>query len=176
LLIRVIDVHGRQILHLLLRDAEPDTATETSHLVERDSHVLVRPPVPLFDKHMGHLTVARVDAERMELPDVAVGRVDVVAAALFYFARRDDVNGSFSGIRGIVPPFTTSPPPLSPAMSEYLYRRDMARHELGQSLIGGAEIPCEQTVLVHAKVSTVLTGSYLPAVSRVQVALLACGP
>jgi hypothetical protein len=42
---------------------------------------------------VGHLAVAWVDAERMDLPDVAIGGVNVVAAALLHLARRDDVYG-----------------------------------------------------------------------------------
>lgn len=61
----VIAIHGRQVLHLLLGDVEPDTVVEPSYFVERDSHFLVTPQVPLFEEHVGHLVGARVDAERL---------------------------------------------------------------------------------------------------------------
>jgi len=38
--VRVIDVHGRQVLHPLHGDAEADTVVSPSHGVDRDSHFL----------------------------------------------------------------------------------------------------------------------------------------
>ena len=46
---RVIDVHGRQVLHLLSGDVELDTVVDPSHGADRDSHFLAAPQVPLLE-------------------------------------------------------------------------------------------------------------------------------
>ena len=66
LLARVIDVRLRQVLYLLFGDVEMDTGGKSGHIVGGDSHFLVTPQMPLFEKyvHVGHLMCAGVDAER----------------------------------------------------------------------------------------------------------------
>src|SRR5260370_37196974 len=89
--LRGIAACPRQVLYLLPGEAEPDAVVEPGHLVERDGDVLARPQMPFPDQHVGHLAAARVDAQGVDLPDVAVGGMDVVTAALFHLARRDDI-------------------------------------------------------------------------------------
>jgi len=43
---RVMDVHRRQVLHLLLGDAEPDTVIDPGHYADGDSHFLAAPQGP----------------------------------------------------------------------------------------------------------------------------------
>ena len=93
----MIDVHRRQVPYLLPGDAESDTAVEPGHLVERDGDIPATPRVPLPEQHVGQLAAARVDPEGADLPDVAVGGVDVIAAVFLDLARRDDVDGLLLG-------------------------------------------------------------------------------
>jgi hypothetical protein len=75
----VIDVHGRQALYLLLGDVELDTVlADPHHGADRHSHFLAAKHVPLPEGHVGHLVVSGVDDEAADLPDVAVGGMDVV--------------------------------------------------------------------------------------------------
>jgi hypothetical protein len=43
----MIDVHGRQVLHVLFGDVEADTVVDPRHGADRDSHVVAAPQVPL---------------------------------------------------------------------------------------------------------------------------------
>lgn len=80
LLAWVIDVPVRQLLHLLLGNIEMNAARKSGHPIGGDSHFLVTPQTPLFEKYVyaGHLVRAGVDAERTELPDLAVGGMDLI--------------------------------------------------------------------------------------------------
>jgi hypothetical protein len=84
LLAWVIDVPVRQLLHLLLGDIETNAARKSGHTIGGDSHFLVTPQTPLFEKyvHVGHLVRAGVDAERTELPDLAVAGMDLITMVL----------------------------------------------------------------------------------------------
>ena len=44
----VIDVHGRQVLYLLLGDVEADAVVNPCHGADRDSHFLAAPQMPLL--------------------------------------------------------------------------------------------------------------------------------
>src|ERR1019366_427119 len=76
LLVQMIDVHRRQLLHLVLGDAEPDTVVDSGHGADRDSYLLAAPQMPLLEQHMGYPVVARIDDEPLDKPDRAVGGVD----------------------------------------------------------------------------------------------------
>src|ERR1700680_1759927 len=92
----MMGVHGRQVRHLLLGDVEPDTVVEAGHGVDWDSYFLVTPQVvPLLEEHGGHVVVVTVDAERVDLPDVPVAGMDVIAAPHLHLALRDDVDGFY---------------------------------------------------------------------------------
>src|ERR1700728_1850117 len=86
-------VGRRQVLHLLPGEAERDAVVEPGDLVERDGDLLASPQVPLAEQHVGHPAAGRVEAERAQLADVAVGGVHVIAVVLLDLARRDDVDG-----------------------------------------------------------------------------------
>ena len=62
----MIDVPLRQVLYLLPGDVEMDAAGKSGHIRRGDSHFLVTPQMPLFEKYVrvGHLVRAGVDAER----------------------------------------------------------------------------------------------------------------
>jgi hypothetical protein len=95
----VIDVAVRQLLHLLLGDVEMDAAGKSGHTIGGESHFLVTPQMPIFEKyvHVGYLVRAGVDGKRTELPDLAVGGMDV--AALFLLLGREEPRNEvhFSG-------------------------------------------------------------------------------
>jgi hypothetical protein len=57
----VIDVHGRQILHVLLGDGELDAFAGAGHRADRDSHFLTAPQMTLLQEHMGDVMAARVE-------------------------------------------------------------------------------------------------------------------
>src|ERR1700722_13753776 len=59
--VRVIDVHGRQVLHLLLGDREPDAAARAGHGADRDGYLLTAPQMALLEEHVGHVAAAPVD-------------------------------------------------------------------------------------------------------------------
>src|SRR5579859_6836401 len=74
--IRVIDVHRRQVMHLLLRHAEPDTILDASHGADRDRHLLAAPQVPLLEEHVGHAMIAGIDDESLDPANFSVLGVD----------------------------------------------------------------------------------------------------
>src|ERR1039457_6514827 len=73
----VINVHGRQVFHLVFGEAEMDKESpELSHGADRDSHFLAAPHVPLLEEHVGYMVAARFHDQPLDLPDLAVGRTD----------------------------------------------------------------------------------------------------
>ena len=89
----VIDVHGRQVLHLLLGDRELDAVAGAGHRADRDSYFLAAPQVALLEEHMGHVVIAGVDEEALDPADVAVGGVDRFAAADLHLSQGNAVAG-----------------------------------------------------------------------------------
>src|ERR1022692_1924831 len=63
---RVIDDHGRQVLHLLLGNAELDAVVDPGDGADRDGYFLAAEHVPLLQEHMGHVVVARVDDKPLD--------------------------------------------------------------------------------------------------------------
>ena len=56
----VINVHGRQVFHLVFGEAEMDKESpDLGHSADRDSHVLAAPDVPLLEEHVGYMVAAR---------------------------------------------------------------------------------------------------------------------
>jgi hypothetical protein len=88
-----MDVDGRQVLHLLLGDVEPDAVVDAGDRADRDGHFLASPQMPLLEEHMGHMVVSRVDDQALDPPDIAVGGVDVLVPAHGHLAQRDLVLG-----------------------------------------------------------------------------------
>ena len=99
--IRVMDVHRRQVLHLLLGDVEPDTVVDPGHDADRDGHFLAAPQVPLLEQYMGHAVTVRVDDQPLDFPDVTVGGMDMLAAAHLHLVQGDGVVGD--GLGNVVP-------------------------------------------------------------------------
>jgi len=87
----VIDVHGRQVLHLLLGDVEPDSVLNSGHGTDRDGDFLVPPQMALLEQHVAHPVIARVDEEALHPPDVPIDGMDTVTGAELYLAPRDNV-------------------------------------------------------------------------------------
>jgi hypothetical protein len=78
---RVIDVRGRQILHLLRGDVEVKSVrTDPSHRGTRDEHCPAAQQVALPEEHKGHAAGAGIDDDPLEVPDVAVLCVHVLTA------------------------------------------------------------------------------------------------
>jgi len=90
---RVMDVHGWQVLHLLLSEVEPDTVIDPGHGTDRDGHFLTAPHVSLLEEHVGHVVAFRVDDQPLDFPDVAVGGMDVLTATHLHLVQRDGVVG-----------------------------------------------------------------------------------
>ncbi len=56
----MINVHGRQVLYLLLGDVEPDAVVDARHRADRDRDFPAAPQVSLLEKDVGHVAGARV--------------------------------------------------------------------------------------------------------------------
>jgi hypothetical protein len=52
---------GRQVLHLLLGQVEPDPVLDLSHRAGRDGDFPASPQMPFPEQHVGHPVVARID-------------------------------------------------------------------------------------------------------------------
>ena len=92
----VINVHGRQVFHLVSGDAEMDKESpDLSHSADRDSHILAAPHVPLLEEHVGYMVAARFHDQPLDLPYLAVGRTDGQPAVYLYLAEWDGVDGDF---------------------------------------------------------------------------------
>jgi hypothetical protein len=73
---------GRQVLDLLLGDAEIDAVLAGSRYgADRDRHYLAAEHVSLLEEHMGDLMAGGVDDDPLDLPDGAVGGMDVLTGA-----------------------------------------------------------------------------------------------
>src|SRR6202050_2571939 len=99
LLAPILSALVRQVLNLLLGEVEIYAVAESGDVAGRDGHFLVMPPA-FLEQHANvrHPVTAGVDAERTELPYVAVGGMNMIATALFLLGRgeeqRDEVDGS----------------------------------------------------------------------------------
>jgi hypothetical protein len=92
----VINVHGRQVFHLVFGEAEMDKKSpDLSHSTDRDSHFLAAPRVPLLEEHVGYIVAARFHDQSLDLPYLAVGRTDGQSAAYVYLTEWDGVDGDF---------------------------------------------------------------------------------
>jgi hypothetical protein len=90
----VINVHGRQVFHLVSGEAEMDKhGPDLRHGADRDSHVFAARHVPLLEEHVGYLAAVRFHDQPLDLPDLAVGRTDGQAAVYVYRAGWDGVDG-----------------------------------------------------------------------------------
>ena len=90
----MINVHGRQVFHLVFGEAELDKESpDLSHSADRDSHFLVAPQVPFLEEHMGYMMAASFHDQPLDLPYLAVGRKDGLGAVYLYLAEWDGVHG-----------------------------------------------------------------------------------
>lgn len=71
-----------------------DAGAKSGDAAGRDTHFLVPPEMRASEKraHMGHPARAGVDAQRAELPDLTVGRMDMIAAPLLILGRKEHRN------------------------------------------------------------------------------------
>jgi len=89
-----------QVLYLLLGDVELDAIlVDSGHGANRDRHALTGEHMSLLEEHVGDLVAAGVDNEPLDLPDVTVGGVDVIAAAHSYLSGGKGVVGDGRGVR-----------------------------------------------------------------------------
>ena len=86
----MINVHGRQVLYLLLGDVEPDAVVDARHRADRDRDFPAAPQVSLLEKDVGHVAGARVGDKPLQEADVAVGGMDMLAAAHSSMCGRPD--------------------------------------------------------------------------------------
>ena len=87
----VVSAGWGQILHLLLGDVEPDSFGGPGHGADRDGDLLAPPQMALLEQHVGHVMIARVDEEPLDLADLAVHGMDVVTGTDLCFTHGDDV-------------------------------------------------------------------------------------
>src|SRR6204780_2967638 len=89
----MLDVHRRQVLNLLLGDAEADAIVrvDLGDGADRDGHLFLAPQVPLLQQHVGYAAGFPVDDQALDTADGAVGGVHVLAAAHLDFASRGRV-------------------------------------------------------------------------------------
>jgi hypothetical protein len=88
-----IDVHLRQVLHLLFCQVDLDALGDPGHGVDRNGHLLAAPQMPLLQQHVRHVMAGGVDDQPFDLADVAVGGINVLAALHLHLARGDRVVG-----------------------------------------------------------------------------------
>jgi hypothetical protein len=140
----VINVHGRQVFHLVFGEAEMDKKSpDLSHSADRDSHFLAAPPVPL-EEHVGYVVAARFHDQSLDLPYLAVGRTDGQFAADVYLAGWDGVDSDLPrGFRSARAAHTGHKSSEGRRKKVHPTRRVFApggveiRHDLG--LLGGLE-------------------------------------
>lgn len=89
----VVDVHRRQFLNVVFRDVELNSVRNAHHCADRDRHFPFAPEVSLLEQHVRDVMVAGVDDESLDFPDIAIRRVNVLAAAHGDLAERDGVVG-----------------------------------------------------------------------------------
>src|SRR5487761_548832 len=122
----VIDVHRRQVLHLLLADAQPDAAAGAGHRAHRDGHFPAAPQVTLLQEHVSHVPAVAVDDEPLDPADVAVGGRDGIAAPHVHLPLRDGVRGN--DLRDVPAAYATQ------AAAQAAARAQGAAH--GQAVVG----------------------------------------
>jgi hypothetical protein len=100
----VINVHGQQIFHLVLGEAEMDKESpDLGHGADRDGHFLAAPDVPLLEEHVGYTVAARFHDQSLDLPYLSVRRTDGQFATYVYLAGWDAVDGDpLARIAGIM--------------------------------------------------------------------------
>src|SRR5215472_7313278 len=141
---RVINVHRRQVPHVVLGEVEPDTVLGPGDGADRDGYLLAPPQVPLLEQHVGHVVVAQVDDEPFHVADLAVGGMGAIAAAHLHLAQRNGVVGDGLRDPGDYVPFDPGgPAQAQPWLGEHLFRAvgriaPGPRHEL--RLLGGVEL------------------------------------
>ena len=77
---RVIDIDGRQVLHIQLRNLEPDAVFDVRHRADWDGHFLLTPEVPLLQEYVSDLVGLAVDDQPLDPSDISVGRTDVLSS------------------------------------------------------------------------------------------------
>ena len=86
--------YGGQVFHLVSGEAEVDEqGPDLSYGINRDSHFLAAPHVPLLEEHVGYMVAARFHDQPLDLPYLAVGRTDGQPAVYLYLAEWDGVDG-----------------------------------------------------------------------------------
>src|ERR1700683_3340327 len=148
LLAPIVSALGRQVLNRLLGEAEIYAVAESGDVAGRDGHFLVAPQA-FLEQHanVGYPVTAGVDAERAELPYVAVGGMNMIATALFLLGRGEEQSDEGAGSRGQLTAnwraLGAVPARLivraSPALRDHLHRTG-ARKDLRERFLGGAEV------------------------------------
>src|ERR1700689_3906409 len=137
LLAPILSALVRQVLNLLLGEVEIYAVAESGDVAGRDGHFLVMPQAFLEQyANVRHPVTVGVDAERTELPYVAVGGMNMIATALFLLGRgeeqRDEVDGSRDHL-------TANRRALDAAPAR-LPHRARAREDLRERFLSGAEV------------------------------------
>src|ERR1700683_5404615 len=91
--VRSVDIHSRQVLHLLFGERDSDAIVDPGHRADRDGDLFATAQVPLLEKDMGDVVVASVEDDPLDPSDVAVGGVHLLASSYGYLAEREGVIG-----------------------------------------------------------------------------------
>src|SRR5262249_61637797 len=84
----VVDVHRRQVLDVVLGEAELDAlVADLGHGRDRDGDLLPAPQVAFLEEHVRHVLAARVDDQPLDPPDAAVGGADGIIAVYRHLAQ-----------------------------------------------------------------------------------------
>jgi hypothetical protein len=68
----VIDLHRRQVFHLVLRETDLDTIVDAGPGADRNGDFFFTPEVSFVEQDVGHVVGARIDDESPDAPDAAV--------------------------------------------------------------------------------------------------------
>jgi uncharacterized repeat protein (TIGR01451 family) len=88
-----VEVYRRQVLDVLLGDLELYAVGGAGHRADRDGYLLAAPQVAFLEEHMGDVVAAGVDDQALDLADVTVSGMHVLAAAYGYLSHRNGVVG-----------------------------------------------------------------------------------
>src|ERR1035441_6322021 len=99
---RVLDIDGREPLDLVPAECYLDELADAFHGADRNRHRLLAPQVSLIEQDVGHVVVAGIDHEPLDLPDRPVGGRHVLAAAHVDIAQRNLGIGDLTGTKPVV--------------------------------------------------------------------------
>jgi hypothetical protein len=86
-----IDVEGRQLLCVALRDVQADAVVDCGHGADRNSDFLAAPQMALLKEDMGYVVITRIENKPVDSPDGAVRGIDPLISSHLHLVQRDRV-------------------------------------------------------------------------------------